>query len=253
MSLFMPLASLTAFSEAYNQSDLFGKVVILSLLGLSIVCWIVLIYKIWVIQKVKKISLAFQKALEQNKEAFLDINIRALPKPKNTNIPHPFADIFDLLKEKTLEMLNKNYYFLSQGGERKASVYLTANDLEFLEAQGISIIAVQYKKLEKNLFILSTIITLAPFMGLLGTVWGILVSFAGLNEGASVGSNSAILGGLSTALATTVLGLIIAIPALISYNYLRNSLHSYSSDMDNFLTNLIANVGIQYRKPDFIT
>jgi biopolymer transport protein TolQ len=109
-------------------------------------------------------------------------------------------------------------------------------------------ISAQNKALEKNLFMLSTIVALAPFLGLLGTVWGILVMFSGLHDGGGIGSNTSILGGLSTALATTVLGLIIAIPALVAYNYLKNHLRNYATDMDDFLTNLISQIELQYRK-----
>ena len=91
---------------------------------------------------------------------------------------------------------------------------------------------------------------LAVAVGILITVWGILIAFSELGSGGSAGSNMAILGGLSTALATTVMGLIIAIPALVSSNYLRNRLKYYSSDMEEFLYELLSSVELQYRKAD---
>ena len=97
---------------------------------------------------------------------------------------------------------------------------------------------------------LSTIVTLAPFLGLLGTVWGILVAFNELQGGASLGSSTALLGGLSTALTTTVLGLLIAIPALIGYNYLKNAIRSYEKEMEDFGGYLTAQVELQYRQVD---
>ena len=163
-------------------------------------------------------------------------------------IPHPFGQIFQSVQGKTIEILNKNRYFLSQSTGSKAGAYLTSTDLELLESQASATISSQMKSLEKNLFILPTIVTLAPFMGLLGTVWGILVTFSGLHEGGGLGSSSSILGGLSTALATTVLGLIIAIPALIAYNYIKNYLRHYTAAMDAFLTFLISQIELQYRK-----
>lgn len=241
-------ASLNAFIISYSQSDFFGKVIILGLIGLSVICWIVLLHKLWMIRKVRKISQAFQNALELNKEALLTVDLSVFPKPKSAAIPHPYAKIFHALKQKTMEILNKNHYFLTQGGQTKAPVYLTASDLELVEAHVMTTISAQNKELEKNLFILSTIVTLAPFMGLLGTVWGILMTFSGLHEGGAVSSNSAILGGLSTALATTVLGLIIAIPALVSYNYFKNTLRVFGSDMDDFLSHLISTIELQYKK-----
>jgi biopolymer transport protein TolQ len=106
------------------------------------------------------------------------------------------------------------------------------------------------KKLEKHLFVLPTIITLAPFLGLLGTVWGILVTFSEMQGGASVAHNSVVLGGLSMALATTVMGLLIAIPAVIAHNYIKSDLKNYSSDMQDFLGSLLSTLELQYRKVD---
>ena len=235
------LGSMSAFFISYSHSDFFGKLIILSLVAVSMICWIVLLYKIWTIKQVRKLSQSFRSAIDQQKASLLTVDISHLP-------PQPYGQIFQSVKDKTIEMLNKNRYFITQSAGSKASVHLTPADLEFLESHAVATISAQNKELEKHLYILPTIVTLGPFLGLLGTVWGILVTFSGLHDGAGLGSNSSILGGLSTALATTVMGLIIAIPALISYNYLKNHLRNYASDMDSFLTMLISHIELQYRK-----
>ncbi len=96
------------------------------------------------------------------------------------------------------------------------------------------------KGLEKGIFLLPTVASLSPFLGLLGTVWGILLTFYELRHGVVAQGNTAVMGGLATALGTTVVGLIVAIPALISYNYLRAQIRSLSLDMDNFSERLLA-------------
>lgn len=242
------IGSMNAFVVAYSQSDWFGKLIILSLVALSMICWVVLLHKTWTLKHVKKVSEAFQYAIGQRKGSLLTVDLTELPLPKHAATPHPFGEIFQSVKGKTLDILNKNRYFISQAAGAKASVYLTPADLELLEAHVTATISSQNKRLEKHLFILSTIVALGPFLGLLGTVWGILVTFSGLHDGGGIGSNTSILGGLSTALATTVLGLLIAIPALIAYNYLRNHLKNYAADMDDFLTHLISHIELQYRK-----
>jgi biopolymer transport protein TolQ len=251
MNIYLPLANLGAFTTAYAQSDFLGKLIILGLISLSILCWVVLIQKIWTTRQVEQISKAFHKAYLLNRERMLHLELEELPKHKNRIVPHPYAEIFRELKAKTIEILNKNTYFSSQAtNKEKAQAYLSPTDLEIVETHVLTTISAQTKKLEKNLFILSTIITLGPFLGLLGTVWGILITFSELNSGASAGSNTAVLGGLSTALSTTVLGLVIAIPALISYNYLKNAVKNYSSDMEDFLYQLLSSLELQYRKAD---
>lgn len=251
MSFPLHLGTMDAFVTAYTQSDILGKLIILGLVSLSIICWIVLIQKVWTTRQIEKVSHSFYKAYLINKERLLHLDLDELPKPKNRSIPHPYAEIFRDLKTKTIEVLNKNLHFSTQrNGEQTTEVYLSPDDLGIVESFVLTTISAQVKRLEKNLFILSTIITLAPFLGLLGTVWGILITFSELGNGASAGSNMAVLGGLSTALATTVMGLIIAIPALISYNYLKNTVRNYSSDMEEFLYQLLSSVELQYRKAD---
>ncbi|HEX2578992.1 MAG TPA: MotA/TolQ/ExbB proton channel family protein [Rhabdochlamydiaceae bacterium] len=242
------LGSLNAFVIAYTQSDFFGKLIILGLIALSMLCWLILLYKTWIMRQVCQLSSSFQKAVTESKTPVLTLDLAQLPQARTKTTPHPFANIYNSVKQKTIEVLNKNHYFISQTVGTKAPVYLSPSDLELLESHVTATISAQNKSLEKNLYLLSTIVTLAPFMGLLGTVWGILMTFSGLQDGGAISSNHSILGGLSTALATTVMGLIIAIPALISYNYLKNALRNYASDMDDFLTLLLSNIELQYRK-----
>ncbi len=247
MNIHFPLAHLSAFVQAYDQSDFFGKLVILGLVSLSALCWVLLLYKIWITRQVQGISKIFHQACLKHKDQLLHMELAHLPKPQNTYVPHPFAKIFLSLKNKTVEILNKNMYFSQKDPEK---VYLSGADLEIIESFVLTTISSQAKALEKNLYILSTIVTLGPFLGLLGTVWGILITFAELHSGGTAGSNTAVLGGLSTALATTVLGLVIAIPALVAYNYLKTAIRNYASDMEDFLYELLSSIELQYRRAD---
>ena len=243
------LANLGTFVSAYAQSDFFGKLIILGLVALSVLCWVVLIQKIWQTRQIEQISKTFNKACQAQRDRLLQLNVDELP--KNSQAVHPFASIFRDLQGKTVEILNKNHYFSSQqGNTSEGQVYLTATDLEIVETHVLTTISAETKAMEKNLFILPTIITLAPFMGLLGTVWGILITFSELQTGGTVSSNSAMLGGLSTALSTTVLGLVIAIPALIAHSYLKTAIKNCSSDMQDFLYQMLCSLEIQYRKVD---
>jgi biopolymer transport protein TolQ len=234
----MHVIATNAFFSAYSQADFFGKLIFITLFSLSALCWIVLVQKILETRKVKRIASAFVEACEKNRERILHVDIS----PED----HPFATVFKAVKEKTLELLGKNHFF----AQDKEKVHLSRADLELVESYVLTTISQENKQLEKHLFILSTIVTLAPFLGLLGTVWGILVTFSELHGGVAAGSNAAILAGLSTALATTVLGLVIAIPALVAHNYLKSMTRTLSSDMEDFLYKLLATIEVQYRKAD---
>lgn len=239
-------ASLNSFYTAYQDSDFFGKLIFLGLILLSVICWCMLTYKIWLLKKVKKNAKNFQGTLSTSQQSLLQFTVPKEQGEFSTSL-NPFAVILSSIQKKTTELLHKNRFFI-QKSQKEAEVYLSQADLELIESHVLTTISIQSKLLERNLFILTMIVTLAPFLGLLGTVWGILTTFSGLQAGGSIGSNNMILGGLATALTTTVLGLVIAIPALVSYSYLKNVAKTLSSDMEDFLYILLSTLELQYRK-----
>jgi biopolymer transport protein TolQ len=227
-----------SFLSSYTQADFLGKMIFWVLFILSIISWVIMIKKIKYANLVKKNSKIFEEIFEEKKEKLLLLKVD--PSFEEYN---PFLSIYSDVKQKTLEILNKNSFF-----SNKEKVYLSKSDIELIESQIVITISKESKFLEKNLFILSTTVTLAPFLGLLGTVWGILITFSNLQAGIIKSVNSQVLSGLSMALSTTVLGLLVAIPPLISYNYLKNVLKEFSKDMDHFSNNLMTTLELQYKR-----
>lgn len=224
------------FFQAYAQADFFGKLIFFALFLLSCGSWIFLIQKFLTIKKIRVCASRFKKLARLHKEEILKLT---------TQSENPFSVVYNELKEQALVVLDKNHYFAHQ-----SKTYLSKADIEFLDSHAHTTIAKLKGKIEKNFFILSTTVALAPFLGLLGTVWGILISFGELQAGHSVSSNTVILGGLSTALTTTVLGLLIAIPALVGNNYLKSLSKSFTIEMIDFGHFLLSTIELQYRKVD---
>jgi biopolymer transport protein TolQ len=225
--------------NAYLQADLFGKLIFIFLFILSITSWVILLHKIWLSKKLNALNSNFEKIVSSHNQNLLSINI-------NHSISFPYYNIFKVLKEKTLQILNKNSSFSNE----KQNVYISRTDVELIASQLDAEIAKETILLEKNLFILPTVVTLGPFLGLLGTVWGILITFNTLQTNSIFNNNSSILSGLSMALATTIVGLMVAIPALVAYNYLKNWIKNFNSDMDHFSHLLITTLELQYRNVD---
>lgn len=236
------------FIDAYIESDFLGKLIFIGLFSLSICSWIIIIHKGWITHLVRKESKQIYQAFEKQRSNPLHLEWEHLSTKKN---PNPFLDLYLIMKKHTFEILKKNQRFGQQSGNEENSKisYMSQSDIDFVQSHLISTVANQTKFLEKNLFILSTIVSLAPFLGLLGTVWGILTTFADLQTQTG-GAHNAVLGGISLALATTVLGLIDAIPALIGYNYLKNNVRDFQVDMEGFSNELLASVEMHYRKVD---
>lgn len=231
--------------RAYYQSDFFGKTIFLLLFVLSVVTWVILIQKYLLVRRLKKGNDQFFSFIQKRTEHLLDLNIprNIIQPPKIVMLP--YFEIYKTLKNTTLELLNKNRYFHQ---EKEGGVSLSRADVELVESHIYTNLTEITTEVEKNLFLLPMVVTLAPFLGLLGTVWGILITFSGLQSHAFTSSNAAVLSGLSMALATTVVGLVVAIPALVSYNYLKNACKNYQNDTENFSRHLLATVEIQYRR-----
>jgi biopolymer transport protein TolQ len=224
--------------NAYQGSDLFGKAIFLGLLLLSVITWTIFLQKFFL-----------QREITQRGAQLIQIFQKKRLNPLTMEVGealHPFAALYRTLKEHTLELLQKNHYVV---GEKNA-VTLSATDIELIEAHLMTAVSEETKGMEKNLFVLATIVSLAPFLGLLGTVWGILLTFAELQTGAAANANATVMGGLAMALGTTVLGLLVAIPALIAYNYLKAKIAQLGADMEDFSHVLLASVELQYRQVD---
>ncbi len=225
------------FFASFFQADWLGKSIYLGLTALSVVSWALIIHKYLITRNLHKQATSFHRSFKKHKQSPLNF-------PLPSKGPNPFHDIYLVLKKQTYELLNKNHQFVKESGKPAS---LSPTDIDFIDTHVAASIALQVQKLEKNIYILSTIVTLAPFLGLLGTVWGILVFFSQLNIHQGGGSSQMMLGGLSLALTTTVLGLIVAIPALIGYNYLKNSIKNLHMEMESFSSEVMASVELQYR------
>lgn len=234
------------FIDAYIHSDFLGKLIFIGLVLLSICSWILLIHKTWLTYWARKYSFEFYRIYSQQKLTPLNIEWEQINKKLPTN---PFMSLYSVLKRHTIDILNKNRAFGLSGAHQGVS-YLSPSDIDFVASHLMTTVANQTKTLEKNLFILSTIVSLAPFLGLLGTVWGILTTFTELQARTSGSMHQMVLGGLSLALATTVLGLLDAIPALIGYNYLKNTVREFQTEMEGFSTEILTSIEMQYRKVD---
>jgi biopolymer transport protein TolQ len=225
---------------AYADSDLIGKIIFLSLLLLSSISWVVFIQKTRGSRGMKKVCDEFKDFFENSKHHPLNAQVSSFG--KQNKFDNPFLTLYLVLKEQTIELLNKNKAF-----NQESDNYLSSSDIDLISSYLSTSISSHCRKLEKNLFILSTVVTLGPFLGLLGTVWGILTTFSELSS-RSGQTNEAILSGLAMALGTTILGLLVAIPALIAYNYLKNHAKEFQTEMEDFATFMLATVEIQYRK-----
>jgi biopolymer transport protein TolQ len=103
----------------------------------------------------------------------------------------------------------------------------------------------EVRRLEKGMSTLATIASVSPFVGLFGTVWGVMDAFAGLGD-AGTASLRAVAPGIAEALITTAAGLFAAIPALIAYNHYLHNIRSVASRMNEFAAEFVAKIETLY-------
>lgn len=227
------------FIDAYVQSDWVGKAIFLALIFLSVITWALFLFKYRINKRSANESMRFKNHFSK---------FRHVPLQVESGVQtSPFSSLYKVLKRQTIEILNKNRH--SQIVQASGVSMLSSTDISMVELELDAERKREKSTLESYLYILSTIVTLGPFLGLLGTVWGILTTFSHLQLHAGA-SNQAVLGGLSLALATTVLGLIDAIPALIGYNYLKQQVKEFDQQMELFSREILTAVELQYRQVD---
>mgnify|MGYP001272534716 FL=1 len=205
------LASNTDFSlmSLFIRADFIVKAVILMLIGCSIYSWAIIIEKFKLFRKINTESEEFEEKFWKSKSAENFYN--NLP----TQLENPMALLFKDSMQTLLKAKNK-----SNLNERISSV---------LEVN----IEKQLVKLEKGFTFLATVGSTAPFIGLFGTVWGIMNSFQSIAISRNT-SLAIVAPGIAEALFATALGLLAAIPAVVAYNKFNNDSKKYSQKLENF-------------------
>jgi biopolymer transport protein TolQ len=205
------LVSNTDFSlwSLFIRADFIVKSVILMLIGCSIYSWAIIIEKFRLFKKINLESEEFEEKFWKSKSAETFYN--NLP----INLENPMALLFKDSMQTLLKAKNK-----SNLNERMSSV---------LEIN----IEKQMVRLEKNFTFLATVGSTAPFIGLFGTVWGIMNSFQSIAISRNT-SLAIVAPGIAEALFATALGLLAAIPAVVAYNKYNNDSKKYSQKLENF-------------------
>jgi len=211
--------------DALRDTDLMGKLCLLILALFSILSWAVIAFKLLHIRQAHWQTRQFNKlcgASGSLNDAFQ--HARAFP-------DSPLAQI---AKETYLELELEDWYRAAAAVSASHRLEIAKLSLERVHERTIS---QETRALSTWLTFLATTASVCPFIGLFGTVWGVLAVFQGL-AAQGTASLQAIAPGIATALTTTVAGLMAAIPAVVSYNYLATSIEDLSSRMEAFAMEL---------------
>jgi len=205
------LASSADFSilNLFLRADVIVKSVIIILIAASIYSWAVIIEKYRLFKKINKSSEEFENKFWKSRSAESFYN--SLPE----DIDDPMANLF----KDTMQVIIKS----------KSKSNIPSRLQSMLEVN----IEKQMNRLDKNYTFLATVGSTAPFIGLFGTVWGIMNSFQSIAISRNT-SLAIVAPGIAEALFATALGLLAAIPAVVAYNKFSSDSKKYSQKLENF-------------------
>ena len=211
------LASNTDFSiiSLFIRADFIIKSVIIILIVSSVYSWAIIFEKIKMFKKIRKSTEEFENKFWKSKSAETFYN----------NLPDNFEDPMANVFRNSMEVMLKSRR--THNLNEKMSRMLEINSEQ------------QMEKIEKSYTFLATVGSTAPFIGLFGTVWGIMNSFQSIAISRNT-SLAIVAPGIAEALFATALGLLAAIPAVIAFNKFNSDSRKYSQKLENFSKRLLS-------------
>lgn len=224
---------------AFSHSDAVGQAIVVLLLFGSILTWTIMLDKGLALHRAIKLSVYLISFARNSKTIF------GVYRSASDN-PSPIARVYlagiHLLME--FQNLSHEQVLMLQTRGTPPQIKLTEAQLSAIHTALEREVADQIMVLEKRIGILGTAVSVSPFFGLFGTVWGIMLAFTAVAAHGSANMD-ALAPGVSGALLTTVVGLVVAIPSLIGYNLLTVTIRKLTVYMDNFTEEFVAKVKLE--------
>lgn len=227
-----PLLAAANLIQIFQSSDLVGQIIVVVLIIFSIFAWSVMLGKNSELNKLRDLNHQFDRRLREERKV-LD-----MPEAFRSMRHIPYADCFADAVEA--------YWRAAAFGKEKGEDTLTAR-LEHAENAIARALARQVLRYEENMIWLATMVTIAPFMGLLGTVWGVMESFSAVSV-MQTASIQTLAPGVSAALLTTIAGLVVAIPSVVGYNALLNKTKTLTTEIENYASSLADRIELEMTK-----
>lgn len=213
-----------------------GKAVIVILMLFSVFAWSVMAAKAVQMRRAKKLNQYFEAEFHAQKHV-LDVYDRRLQVPD--------CPLFMVYQEGCRELDTR----LRAAGGTARKEWVSLKSMEHVKRTLENTVAQQSLKLESGLILLAIAVSGAPFLGLLGTVWGVMSAFSYVAMRGSADLKT-MAPGVAAALITTVAGLLVAIPSMFGYNWLVHNLRVLTVALDNFAQQLVSNMETEYLRDD---
>jgi biopolymer transport protein TolQ len=228
-----PLLASGALRFAFEKATTEGKITICALLIVSMFSWTVIITKFRQLYRARKIGRKFFTAYRELRDPL------ELARQQKDFEGAPAFEVYDAATSE-LDFQLKNNPLLIKGQRR-----VSHPSFDSVKVAIERIASAQAMALEKGMIVLSTAVAGGPFIGLLGTVWGVMETFSGVAK-ANAASLTAMAPGVAGALIATVIGLMVAIPAMFAYNFMVTTIRHITQELDDFSNELVTAMEHQY-------
>jgi biopolymer transport protein ExbB/TolQ len=216
----------------WDQATPEAKAIIGCLVVFSIIAWTVMFTKATQMRRAKRLNAHFGTEFKNQK------NVMEIFDRKLEVNGCPMFMVYEAGSVELNARLKNNL-----GEARKKHVSLKG--MEHVKRTLENTVAQESLKLESGLILLAIAVSGAPFLGLLGTVWGVMSTFGHIAQQGSA-TLAAMAPGVAAALITTVAGLLVAIPSMFGYNWLVHNLRVQTVELDNFAQELISKMETEY-------
>lgn len=234
---------------AFQNSDAMGKFIVYLLLGISAFTWAVMLEKGRSLWRSKRLSEQFMRRFKDNEGRSLT---RLANETNGSHVSNVYAEGIERLLafyEDAMPGASRAAELFTRQGVPRAPVKLTGAQFNAIGSELENAVSSQILQLETWTGYLGTIVSISPFLGLFGTVWGVMKAFCGIAM-AGKADFTALAPGVAGALLTTVAGLFVAIPALVGYNLINGSIRSQTVLMDNFSEEFMARLKLEQISAD---
>ena len=239
--LSLPVASLLG---GFIESSLVGKSIVFIQLGSSIIAAAVIIGKSKELSGIMRNSRKFMREFLTGRDV-LDYYLRRKKTAKSS-----LGLIYERTCERMVKLLDPESRRSVIGRQAASeSAALSSREIELVRGTCEHILHEQEIRVEYGMGLLATIVTASPMLGLLGTVWGVMDAFGTMGEKGTV-LLSEIAPAISSALMTTVVGLLVAIPSAIFYNSLAGRVRQLTNDMEGFSDELMGRIACEFQGRD---
>ena len=223
----------SALQFAFDKATPEGKVTVAVLVVVSLFSWMVIVSKTLQLARASRMSKRFFAAYRASRDP-LDLH--------RSGTTFEGAPVQELYSAGVEEL---NHYLATPRAAPASAGRISASAFESIRVTIEEAAIGEAQSLEKGMTVLSTAVAGGPFIGLLGTVWGVMETFAGIAR-ANSASLTAMAPGVAGALIATVIGLLVAIPAMFAYNFMVTRIRTFTQELDGFAIRFVTQIEQHY-------